>query len=70
MGMQPMGSHWLELSEHQAALTAHKQERRAALGEAVYKVLPEGLDAACELARKVSEFALSEPLPLEQFPLE
>lgn len=70
MGMQPMGSHWLERSEHQAALTAHKQERRAALGEAVYKVLPEGVDAACELARKVSEFALSEPLPLEQFPRE
>lgn len=70
MGMQPMASHWLERSEHQAALTAHKQERRATLGEAVYKVLPEGLDAACELARKVSECALPEPLPLEQFPRE
>lgn len=53
MGMRPMGATWLEPGDDPSAMAAHKIECRAALGDAVYALTPEGRAPAVELAHKV-----------------
>ena len=48
-----MASAWLEPTEDPVAMRAHKLERRRSLGDAVYRVLPDGRAGAEELARSV-----------------
>ena len=56
MGMSPMTGDWLEPAEEPVKIRAHKLERRAALGDAVYRVCPEGRAGAEELARRVFDY--------------
>lgn len=56
MGMRPMGPAWLEPGDDPKAMRSHKTARRAALGDAVYALTPEGQAGADELAHKVFEF--------------
>ncbi len=51
VGMRPRRGDWFEPARDPEAIRAHKQARREALGSGVYNVLPNGLDAAKELAK-------------------
>lgn len=64
MGMRPMGPVWLEAGHHPANMRAHKTERRATMGDAVYAQTPDGQEGAIELAHKVFEFLQLDTEPL------
>ena len=64
MGMQPMGPTWLEPNHNPRAMRAHKSERRATLGDAVYALTPEGESGAAELAHKVFDCMQLDTQPL------
>ena len=68
IGMGPMQGAWLEPACDPEAHRQHKRERRAALGEAVYALVPEWIDAACELAQAILREVNGDETALSQAP--